>query len=107
MTMSDVKTVFANMEKRFESGADLGDLSAVYLFKFGEESGDWTINIVEGNGTISEGAIGEPTCTITMSASDFVEMVEGSSNAQQLFMMGKLKVAGNMGQALKLQKILG
>ena len=42
-----------------------------------------------------------------MTAADFVEMMNGNLNAQMAFMSGKLKVAGDMGLALKLQSILG
>ena len=45
--------------------------------------------------------------TITMSDEDFVAMLAKQKNAQMLFMSGKLKVKGQMGLALKLQRVLG
>jgi hypothetical protein len=79
--MSDVKATFEKIQASFQEGADLGDLSASYLFKLtGDDGGEWSISIEDG---------------------------KGSANAQMLFMSGKLKVAGNMGLALKLQKVLG
>jgi putative sterol carrier protein len=42
-----------------------------------------------------------------MTASDFVDMINGKLNGQMAFMTGKLKVAGDMGLAMKLQTLLG
>lgn len=107
--MSDVKATFDKIQERFHNEPDkLGDLSAVYLFKLtGDEAGDWTIRVESGKGTVEESAADDATCTITIADSDFVSMVKGDSNPQMLFMTGKLKVSGDMGQALKLQKVLG
>lgn len=106
--MSEVKETFEKIQGRFNEGADLGDLTASYLFKLtGDDGGEWSIKIEDGKGEVVDGAIEDPACTVTMAASDFVGIVRGSANAQMLFMSGKLKVSGNMGLALKLQKVLG
>lgn len=104
--MSDVKQAFEQIQKRFDDGLELGDLNAVYVFKLGAD-GDWTLRIVGGKGKSSEGGAEDATCTIVISSENFLGMVSKKANAQMLFMTGKLKVTGNMGQALKLQKVLG
>lgn len=38
---------------------------------------------------------------------DFIEIANGKQNAQMAFMMGKLKVDGDMSVALQLGSILG
>ncbi|HAA54279.1 MAG TPA: sterol-binding protein [Myxococcales bacterium] len=105
--MSEVKSTFEQIQERFDAGADLGDLAAVYVFKLGDDAGDWTLRIADGKGSVEEGAAEDGTCTINVSAENFVNMVSKKANPQMLFMTGKLKVTGNMGQALKLQKVLG
>ncbi len=45
-------------------------------------------------------------CTITVSMSDFKAIVSGQMDPTMAFMSGKLKVAGDMGLAMKLQPLL-
>jgi len=42
-----------------------------------------------------------------MTASDYLDMVNGKLNGQMAFMTGKLKIAGDMGLALRLQSLFG
>lgn len=46
-------------------------------------------------------------CTIKVALADFKNMADGKLDATTAFMMGKLKVEGNMAVAMKLQPILG
>ena len=46
-------------------------------------------------------------CTVRVTMDDFKEIATGKQNAQMAFMMGKLKVDGDMSVALQLGKILG
>ena len=82
----------------------LKSIGAVYKFVLeGDGGGTWvanfrdTVSIVAGDG--------EADCTITMAASDYVAMVEGRANPQQLFFTGKLTVDGDMMLATKLGSI--
>ena len=56
---------------------------------------------------VAEGTHDNPNVTITVSAEDFVAIKTGELNGQMAFMQGKLKIAGDMGLAMKLQKLLG
>lgn len=44
--------------------------------------------------------------TLTADAETFREIMEGEMNATSAFMSGKLKVDGDMGQAMKLGQVL-
>ena len=48
----------------------------------------------------------EATCTISTDADTMKSIMDGSSSAQAAFMMGKLKVAGEMNMAMKLQSLI-
>lgn len=46
-------------------------------------------------------------CTVHISMDNFLALVKGDLNPMTAFMMGKIKVKGDMGVAMKLQKLLG
>lgn len=79
-------------------------IGAIYKFVLdGDGGGTWTMDLKENPGVKEED--GDAQCTIKMAASDYVDMVEGRANGQQLFFTGKLKIEGDMGLAMKLQKL--
>ena len=83
-------------------------IKASYQFELtGDEEGSWAVDLTEGAGKVLAGAIEDPSVTITMASTDFVDLVEGRLNGQMAFMQGKLKLKGDMSLALKLQQILG
>ena len=54
---------------------------------------------------VQAGTHASPSITITMKESDYLDMVNGKLNGQMAFMSGKLKIAGDMGLALRLQNL--
>ena len=99
------KESFKGLYKSFNSNA-AGDLCASYLFDIsGENGGKWSLIINKGSCELKEGVIENPTVTISISDRDWIEMQNGKLNSQMAFMMGKLRVAGDMSLALKLQSL--
>lgn len=49
----------------------------------------------------------EADCTITLSSDDFMQIQGGDLDPTTAFMMGKLKIEGNMGLAMKIQSMMG
>jgi putative sterol carrier protein len=45
-------------------------------------------------------------CTLQISMDDFVAMTKGELDGTTAFMMGKLKIQGDMGIAMRLQSVL-
>lgn len=43
-------------------------------------------------------------CTISVASSDFVSLAKGSLNPQMAFLSGKLRISGDVQQALKLHQ---
>ena len=81
-----------------------GAIGAVYKFVLsGDGGGTWVMNLKDNPGVTA--GDGTAACTIKMAASDYVDMLEGRANGQQLFFSGKLKIEGDMGLAMKLQKL--
>ena len=87
-----------------ENQQEAAEFGAVYKFILdGGEGGVWRMNLKDAPG-VSEGD-GDADCTILMSTSDFVDAAEGRVDSRTLFFMGKLKVQGDYGLALKLKKL--
>ena len=60
-------------------------------------SADGTVSVVEG----AEDA----DCTISASEETLTRIINGEQNPTTAYMTGKLKISGDMGAALKLQKL--
>ena len=78
-------------------------MSNTYVFEI-EGAGTWQVAVADGAVTVEEGA-GEADCTITTSDESFMKIVRGEQNPTTAYMTGKLKIKGDMGAAMKLQKL--
>jgi putative sterol carrier protein len=74
-----------------------------YVFDV-EGVGQWTVRVADGAVSVSEGA-GDADATICASEETLTRIVQGEQNATTAYMTGKLKIRGDMGAALKLQKL--
>lgn len=93
-----------NLKNRAEK---IAAITCIYEFQInGPAGGVWTLDLSVPGGQVTAGSLGKADCTITMQDENFVKLVTGQLNPQMAFMTGKLKVAGNMGLALKLQNVL-
>lgn len=84
-------------------GGDSG-LGATVKFDFGDDG----IIFIDGLSTPNSisNDDNEAQCTISMSLDDFKSMTSGDLDPTTAFMMGKLKVEGDMSIAMKLSSIL-
>lgn len=106
--MSNLKSgvVFEEMAKRLPT-KDLSDVDAIFQFDIsGEEEGHWVVDLKVSPATVEEGQSDSADCTISMSDDDFLALATGELDPTMAFMKGKVKIQGNMGLALKLDKIM-
>ena len=105
MAETTVKGFFESLESRLNSDpSKLVGMNAIYQFDVGE--GSYCVSINEGKASVASGEASHPNCTVRMAENDFLELLSGKLNSQMAFMTGKLKVAGDMGLALKLGSFL-
>jgi putative sterol carrier protein len=84
-------------------------MNGVYAFSISDANPqDWYLDLKNGNGTVASGKFnGTANCTLTMKSDVFVSMVGGKIKPTAAFMSGKLKIKGDMGLAMKLEKLMG
>lgn len=108
--MTTPKDIFeGQIAKRLQEKPELAkQINNSYQFDLsGDGGGKWVIDLTKEADHVAEGTIDSPGVTVTMSASDFVELASGKLNGQMAFMTGKLKIKGDPGLALKLQQVIG
>lgn len=71
----------------------------------GSNGGTWTVDCT-GDGVVVEGSTGNANTTVICGDADFCGILDKRTNAQMMFMSGRLKVKGEMRIALMLHKIL-
>ena len=109
MAIESVRDFFENyLPKRLQDKPEIAEkVNASYKFvTTGDSSGTWVVDLTQPGGAVKE-EDSEANCTITVAASDLVDIVTGKLNGQMAFMTGKIKVAGDMGLAMKLGTVLG
>jgi putative sterol carrier protein len=74
-----------------------------YVFDV-QGAGTWTVNVRDGAVSVSEGDSGGD-CTISVSEDNLLKIIRGEQNPTTAYMSGKLKVKGDIGAAMKLQKL--
>ncbi|MDW8339369.1 MAG: SCP2 sterol-binding domain-containing protein, partial [Thermoleophilia bacterium] len=81
----------------------IAGMSSTYVFEI-EGGGTWTVGLADGLIAVTEGA-GDADCTFSASEESFEKIVAGELNPTTAYMTGKLKIKGDMGAAMKLQKL--
>ena len=82
----------------------IAGMNNTYVFDI-EGAGTWTVALASGSLTVTEGAAENADCTISASEESFEKIVAGEQNPTTAYMTGKLKIKGDMGAAMKLQKL--
>ncbi|MFO7783679.1 MAG: SCP2 sterol-binding domain-containing protein [Thermodesulfobacteriota bacterium] len=96
MAFSSTHDVFSRMPEVFNPNSAKG-LDAVFQFNIeGEDGGTWNVTVQEDSCSVEQGTHDSPRVTITMSAEDWLALVNRRLNAVQAFMTGKLKVKGDL-----------
>jgi putative sterol carrier protein len=97
-----VQQIISEMGSRLGANSGLG---GTLKFDFGD-AGTVLIDGKATPNTVSDGTGKSADCTITVTLETFEKMVKGELDGTSAFMQGKLRVAGDMGLAMKLGPIL-
>ncbi len=96
------KDFFDSLPSKADASKTAG-MNNSYLFDI-EGEGQWFVTVADGAVTVAEGG-GDADATITTNGETFDKIVAGEQNPTTAYMTGKLKIKGDMGAAMKLQKL--
>lgn len=103
--LSKIERYMQAMAAGFQS-AKAGGLKVAYRFQLtGPEGGTWTISIVDGKCSISQGAPAHADTSVTMSTAHYYALAEGSLDAVDAFNKGQIKVRGDLAYARKFVEL--
>jgi len=82
--------------------------NAVFSFTLKDDNSVWYMDLKNGAGGCGQGPPPqEADVRFTLSTTDFGKMFSGQLKPTTAFMTGKLKIEGNMGKAMSLEKLMG
>jgi putative sterol carrier protein len=100
--MAETQEFFDTLPARADSSKTAG-MNNSYLFDI-EGAGKWVVTVDDGTVSVTEGE-GDADVTISTNEENFGKIVAGELNPTTAYMTGKLKIKGDMGAAMKLQKL--
>jgi putative sterol carrier protein len=102
---STASEVFDAMPGAFVADAGAG-VDAIFQYNIsGDGGGDWFSTIQNGNCRVEAGTHEKPSCTLKMSDSDFLDLMNGTLPAMQAYTSGKLKIEGDIMKSQLIEKL--
>ena len=93
------------LPERFDPEKAEGIEIVVQLNISGNEGGDWYVIIKDKKLDINEGQHDEPKVAIQIKDKDWVKLINGKTTGERAFLAGKLKVKGEVTDALALKQL--
>jgi putative sterol carrier protein len=98
----DAQEVMTELQPRLN---DFAEIIALVRFDLGED-GSFEIDGREGTPEMREATEEEAKVTFRTSSENLVKILKGELNPMMAFTLGKLKIDGSMGLAMKISTIL-
>jgi putative sterol carrier protein len=98
----EVREFFETLESSIDPSKTAG-MNNSYVFEV-EGAGTWHVDVADGTVKVTEGGA-DADVTIHASEETFKAIASGEQNPTTAYMTGKLKIDGDMGAAMKLQKL--
>ncbi|XP_043250089.1 hydroxysteroid dehydrogenase-like protein 2 [Colletes gigas] len=102
-----IEQIFTAIEANL-SGELVNKTGAIFQFNVnGDQTDTWYLDLKNGKGSTGKGEPSQPPdATLTMDSKNFFAMFSGKLKPASAFMMGKLRVQGNLQKAMKLEKLM-
>ncbi len=104
MTFDEI--LAAVREKAASANAGGTDFLAAQINLSGNNGGVFYVEVKDGRIAVEPYEYNDRSCAVSMSADDFVKLMNGKLDAVAAFTLGKLKVDGDISKALEFAKIV-
>jgi putative sterol carrier protein len=106
VTAATAKEFFDDLAARTAGGSErTRGLTASYRFDV-KGAGSWRVQVDDGAVAVSE-SDGVADCVIAVPEDLFLRIVRGKQSPMGAFLMGKIRVEGDVGLAMRLKDLLG
>lgn len=94
-----IESILSNIQEKAAESAPLG---STLKFDFGDKQ-----LYLDGTGDVNKVSMDnkEAACTVSVSEENFQALIKGDLNPMSALMMGKIKIKGDVGVAMKLQSL--
>ena len=96
--------VFGQMPDRLHHDRAVG-VDAVVHWQVGHRPDAWTVRIVDGRCTVTEGLAGTPTVRFDIGNVAFLRLISGQATGMGLLLTGKLRLSGSMAFARQVEDL--
>jgi putative sterol carrier protein len=102
--MSDVnvKSLMEKLPEYFKPEKAKGVNGVIQFMFTGEQAGSWVLTVEDQTCTVDEGKADNPDLTIKGDAQDGINVLTGKLDGTRAYMLGKIKVFGDLSLAMKL-----
>jgi putative sterol carrier protein len=100
-----VNETFENMLANFNSANSVGVNKKLQWDITGVELEKWALHVHDQTCELIHGGVEEPDIVFRASEKDWLSMNSGKLDATRAFMMGKIKIAGDIGLAMKMSSL--
>lgn len=102
MAEINVRELMKSIPGYFNAEKAKGISGVVQCMFSGDQASDWVIKIENETCTVEEGRTPNPDLTIKADAEDGVKLLTGKLDAMRAYMLGKVKVFGDLAFGMKL-----
>jgi putative sterol carrier protein len=102
MSEIDVRKLMTSIPEYFSAEKAKGVSAVVQCMFSGEQASDWVIKIKDQTCEVEEGKTVNPDLTIKADAEEGVNLLTGKMDPMRAFMLGKVKVYGDLALGMKL-----
>ncbi|XP_043587494.1 hydroxysteroid dehydrogenase-like protein 2 [Bombus pyrosoma] len=106
-TNGKIAQIFSVIQANLNSDL-VNKTGAIFQFNVrGSEAGTWFLDLKTGQGSAGRGEPSQsPDATLTMDSDNFFAMFSGKLKPTSAFVMGKLRISGDLQKAMKLEKLM-